>query len=326
MPISTTQARSELSELQTKFKKSYKVREYNNHSHKVHSVDWNCDGSKLASGSYDKTVCVYTLDNNRLSKDTTFKGHGDSVDQLCWHPADPQLLATASGDKTVRLWDSRSNRCIGSVPTKGENINIDWSPDGRTIAVGNKEDLVTFIDFKTQKIVREEPFKFEVNELSWNNANDLFFLTNGQGCIHIHSYPDMELLDVLPAHPGNCICIEFDPTGKYFAVGSADALVSLWDVSELACVRTFSRLEWPVRTISFSHDGKLLASASEDTVIDVAHVETGEKVTGVPVTNPTFTIAWHPKRYLLAYACDDKEKYERDRDSGALKVWGFPED
>ena len=26
----------------------------------------------------------------------------------------------------------------GTVNTKGENINISWSPDGHTIAVGNK--------------------------------------------------------------------------------------------------------------------------------------------------------------------------------------------
>ena len=38
------------------------------------------------------------------------------------------------------------------------------------------------------------------------------------------------------------------------------------------------------------------------------------------VCSPTFTIAWHPSRYLLAYACDDKDKYDRDRDAGSLKV------
>ena len=74
------------------------------------------------------------------------KGHGDSVDQLTWHPSKADLLATASGDKTVRVWDSRTNKSVTSVNTKGENINIAWSPDGSTIAVGNKEDLLTFID------------------------------------------------------------------------------------------------------------------------------------------------------------------------------------
>ena len=56
------------------------------------------------------------------------------------------------------------------------------------------------------------------------------------------SYPELKLQYVINAHPANCICIEFDPAGKYFATGSADALVSLWDTSELICVRTLSRL------------------------------------------------------------------------------------
>ena len=69
--------------------------------------------------------------------------------------------------------------------TPGENINICWSPDGQTIAVGNKDDVVTFIDAKTHRSKAEEQFKFEVNEISWNNDNNMFFLTNGNGCINI---------------------------------------------------------------------------------------------------------------------------------------------
>lgn len=67
----------------------------------------------------------------------------------------------------------------------GENINITWSPDGHTIAVGNKEDLITFIDMRTFKPISEQQFNFEVNEMSWNNESDLFFLTNGLGCVYV---------------------------------------------------------------------------------------------------------------------------------------------
>jgi THO complex subunit 3 len=310
-------------QMQKYFQSNNKTREYQVHSSKVHSVAWNCDGKKLASGSFDKTVVTFVLDRDRLTKDNTFRGHTDSVDQLCWHPFNANSLVTASGDKTVRIWDAQSRRSVASINTKGENINVCWSPDGHTIAVGNKEDLVTFIDTRTHKTRAEEQFKFEVNEISWNNDGDLFFLTSGHGSIHILSYPDLKQQYVLSAHPANCICIEFDPVGRYFATGSADALVSLWDVRELVCVRTLSRLDWPVRTLSFSYDGRMLASASEDLIIDIADVETGERIADVPCESPTFTVAWHPKRHLLAFACDDKDKYDRDRDSGTVKLFGL---
>ncbi len=114
------------------------------------------------------------------------------------------------------------------------------------------------------------------------------------------------------------ICLEFDKSGKYFATGSADALASVWDVKTLSCLRTFSRLEWPVRTLSFNHDSQLLASASEDHFIDIAHIETGEQVACIKCETSTFTIAWHPKLNVLAFACDDNAN---DRDVGTVKLW-----
>lgn len=113
------------------------------------------------------------------------------------------------------------------------------------------------------------------------------------------SFPDLVQRHVVKAHPGTCICIEFTPSGRYFAVGSADASVSLWDLENLACVQTYNRLnfiisngtvgllklyfiyfrlDWPVRALSFSYDGKMLASGSEDLYVDIADVTTGEKV------------------------------------------------
>lgn len=304
------------------FEGNKRSKEYVAHQAKVHSVGWSCDGSRLASGSFDKTITIWSLESDRLGREGTYKVHTGSVDQLRWHPTKPDVLVTASGDKTMRIWDARAGKPTGTVSTKGENINISWSPDGHTIAVGNKEDLLTFVDTRTLKVKHEEMFKYEVNEISWNKTGDQFFLTNGNGCVVIFSWPEFKHLHTINAHPANCICIEFDKSGSYFATGSADALTSLWDVSEFVCIRTFTRLDWPVRTLSFSYDSQLIASASEDLFLDIAYIQTGDKVYQVPTQAPTFTVAWHPKKYILAYACDDKDKY--DRDTGGIWLFGLP--
>ncbi|KAG0289849.1 hypothetical protein BGZ98_003690, partial [Dissophora globulifera] len=247
-----------------------KSREYRAHKANVHTVGWNSDGRRLASGSVDKTARVWAPERTSDPRSSLeLRGHTDSVDQLVWDPTHPDHLATASCDKTVRIWDARSAKSIHKIDTSGQNINISWSPDGRSVAVGNKDDMISFIDTRTFKIEQTVQFKVEVNEISWNPTGNLFLLTTGQGSVKVLEYPTMKELHALEAHTANCYCLEFDPRGRYLATGSADALVNLWDLDEYICVRTFGKLDWPIRTISFSFDGEFLASASEDLAIDI---------------------------------------------------------
>ena len=128
-------------------------------------------------------------------------------------------------DVTLRAPPVSAKKGVASLPTKGENINICWSPDGNTIAVGSKEDTVSFIDKRTRTIIDKPwPFKMEVllpspqpcarscaaaalerrnkrmsvfsvvaslkmNEISWNNANNLFFMATGDGTVEVYDYP-----------------------------------------------------------------------------------------------------------------------------------------
>ena len=122
--------------------------EYPGHKKKVHTVAWNCVGSKLASGSVDQCVRVWSLDETGRAVDAELRGHTDSVDQLRWCPTQADVLGTASGDKTVRIWDARMSKCANAIETRGENINIRWSPDGQHIAVGDKEDNISLIEMR----------------------------------------------------------------------------------------------------------------------------------------------------------------------------------
>lgn len=54
------------------------------------------------------------------------------------------------------------------------------------------------------------------------------------------SFPELTFQNEMKAHPTECICIKFD-LQNYFAIGSDDSMVSLWDAYELCCVRMFTR-------------------------------------------------------------------------------------
>jgi THO complex subunit 3 len=302
--------------------KNSNTKELIGHKKKIHTVAWNNNGKKLASGSVDQTISIWSVEN-RIIKDFELKGHTDSVDQLCWNPKNSDQLASVSIDKSVRIWDIKTKNCIANIATPGENINVAWSPDSNYIAVGNKEDQVVFIDTRKQKIMRTTKFNVEVNELGWNHDNTLFFITTGQGTVQVTNVIDYKAIKTISAHTSNIFCIEFDPLKKYFAVGGADALVSLWDINEFICIRTFASLEYPIRSISFSYDGQLIALASEDTFIDISHVETGEQIYTIQQDFPMNTLAWHPKELILAYAGDEKDKYGRD--AGSIRILGFKE-
>lgn len=94
--------------LKARFEAAPAPKTFVGHAGKVHSVGFNAPGTRLASGSYDKTARVWWWERSNTTKDSlTLRGHTGSVDQLRWDPVHPDLLATAGQDKTVRIWDTR---------------------------------------------------------------------------------------------------------------------------------------------------------------------------------------------------------------------------
>lgn len=296
------------------------------HKQNIHSIRWNPDGTLLASGGKDKTVHLHKISGADIKLELRMNasnGHTGDIDQLCWNPENSVLLATASIDRYVKIWDARAVEPVASVKMKNENMTVCWSNNGSTIAAADKSEVVSFIDTRAGfRIFKDQKFQFEVNEITWNKENDLFFVTSGDGNIHVLSYPDLKTLTVIDAFASPCVCIRFDATGEYFAVGSNDAISSIWDSQNLACIQAIDRPEWPVKTVSFSHDSRYLASGSEDSFIDIADIITGEQIVAINVSAPTLTLDFHPKEYFLAYALNEHEY----RDVGSIRVVGFPDD
>ena len=87
------------------------------HKDCVRAVAWNVTGTRLASGSADKTIRVWNPDKPEVRYSIQLNAHLQAVDQLSWDPTNPDHLASVSPDKSVRFWDYRCMSTLKSILT-----------------------------------------------------------------------------------------------------------------------------------------------------------------------------------------------------------------
>ena len=76
-------------------------------------------------------------------------------------------------------------------------------------------------------------------------------------------------LYTLAGHTASAFAVDISKDGTMLATGGSDALVCIWDLQEIVCMRTIDRFKKPLKAVCFSCDGKVLASCTEEAFIDI---------------------------------------------------------
>jgi len=234
-----------------------------------------------------------------------------------------------------------------SASAMKEFLSLAWSPDSKHIALNNRADQVYILNLQTAgslKLGASKDMQIEVNQMVWGPEGETLWVATGgiPGKIHVLPAPSLRTESSMSvvAHQQTSISIAADPTGRHIATGGNDCLVTLWDPKHLICTGSFGFATQAVMSLSFSHDGSLLAwgtggggSTGGEKNVTIVGANTGVLYAQESTNAPATHVKWHPKRNTLAYAVNMNqlpedgvtERRARNREAAVVHIMKMPD-
>ncbi|OCF34735.1 ribosome assembly protein RRB1 [Kwoniella heveanensis CBS 569] len=151
------------------------------------AVEWGPTG--LLTGDIDRKIFLTTVTPTGFTTSAQpYLSHTSSVEDLQWSPSEPTVFASASADKTVRVWDVRAKgrKSVVSVQAHDEDVNvISWNKGVEYLLVsGGDEGGLKVWDLRMFKGTPTPVAHFQwhtepITSVEWNPADSSVFAASG---------------------------------------------------------------------------------------------------------------------------------------------------
>ncbi|OWF53715.1 notchless protein homolog 1-like [Mizuhopecten yessoensis] len=123
---------------------------------------------RLVSGSDDFTLYLWKPEEDKKPI-ARMTGHQQLINDVQFSP-DTRLIASASFDKSVKLWDGRTGKFLATFRGHVNRVyTLGWSADSRLICSGSSDSTIKVFDVKTRKLLFDLPgHADEVYSIDWS--------------------------------------------------------------------------------------------------------------------------------------------------------------
>jgi WD40 repeat protein len=229
------------------------------HSKGIWRLQYFPDGSKIVTGSDDKTLKIWDAHTGVLIR--TLSYHDGKVTAIAVSHNN-QFIASGGADNTVKIWNVNNGQCARTIITNlWYHSAIAFSPDDSQIAVSTwytnqQGGEIRIWNVNTGAFIREYP-TIEVYDLLWSNTGNYLLSGNVAGQAQLWSVSSSALLYTFSRYSVNIASISFSPQYKYFVVAYVNGSLCIWNtinrqfIGEYNCTATLLSVDW-------SHDGRYL--------------------------------------------------------------------
>jgi WD40 repeat protein len=234
------------------------------HNGTAAALAWSEDGQRLVSGGADEMVRIW--DARTGAPLNALRGHQAAVESVAWWPGHGRILS-GSKDGTLKIWNPESEQGGRTVAAPGDPCA--WSPDGQQIAVGSRRGntnvgVIQILDVATWRT------QFTLPGITNHFPRGLAWSPNGRQL-----------------------------AASYFVPGQ----VQVWDLATRKEVLSLPKAHGggEVRTVAWSPDGRLLATAGLDGAVRLWNVETKENILSfLEHSNSVSSAVWSPDGQWIA--------------------------